>query len=44
MFFAVSTSVSPLTTLELATATPRMSALSRFSAISKDVRVRVDGS
>ena len=44
MLRAVSTSVSPLTTLELAIATPRVSALSRFSAISNDVRVRVDGS
>ena len=44
MFRAVSTSVSPLTTLELAMATPSVSALSRFSAISNDVRVRVDGS
>ena len=44
MLRAVSTSVSPLTTLELAMATPRVSALSRFSAISNDVRVRVEGS
>ncbi len=44
MLRAVSTSVSPLTTLELAIATPSVSALSRFSAISNEVRVRVDGS
>ena len=44
MLRAVSTSVSPLTTLELAMATPSVSALSRFSAISNEVRVRVDGS
>ena len=41
---AVSTSVSPFTTLELATATFSVSALSRFSATSNDVRVRVLGS
>ena len=41
---AVSTSVSPLVTLEVATAMLRVSALSRFSAISNDVRVRVLGS
>src|SRR4029079_11917271 len=41
---AVSTSVSPLTTLEVAMATLRVSALSRFSATSNDVRVRVLGS
>ena len=41
---AVSTSVSPLTTLEVAMATFRVSALSRFSAISNEVRVRVLGS
>ena len=44
MLRAVSMSVSPLTTLELAIATPSVSALSRFSAISNEVRVRVDGS
>ena len=41
---AVSTSVSPLTTLEVPMATFNVSALSRFSAISNDVRVRVLGS
>src|SRR5690349_13515426 len=41
---AVSTSVSPLMTLELAMATLRVSALRRFSATSNDVRVRVLGS
>jgi hypothetical protein len=41
---AVSTSVSPLVTLEVATAMLSVSALSRFSAISNDVRVRVLGS
>ena len=40
----MSTSVSPLVTLEVATAMLRVSALSRFSAISNDVRVRVLGS
>ena len=44
MFIAVSTSVSPLTTLEEAMAMLSVSALSRFSAISNDVRVRVLGS
>ena len=44
MFSAVSTSVSPLTTLEVPIATLRVSALRRFSAISNDVRVRVLGS
>jgi len=43
-FIAVSTSVSPLTTLDDAIATFRVSALNRFSAISNDVRVRVLGS
>ena len=38
---AVSASVSPLTTLEDATAMLSVSALSRFSAISNEVRVRV---
>ncbi len=41
---AVSASVSPLTTLEVAIATLSVSALSRFSAISNEVRVRVLGS
>ncbi len=41
---AVSTSVSPFTTLEVAIATFSVSALSRFSATSNDVRVRVLGS
>ena len=41
---AVSTSVSPLTTLDVATAMFSVSALSRFSAISNEVRVRVLGS
>ena len=44
MLRAVSTSVSPFTTLEVATAMLRVSALSRFSATSNDVRVRVLGS
>jgi len=44
MFKAVSASVSPLSTLDTATAMFNVSALSRFSAISKDVRVRVLGS
>ena len=44
MFSAVSTSVSPLSTLDAATAMFSVSALSRFSAISNDVRVRVLGS
>src|SRR5687768_477308 len=43
-FIAVSTSVSPLTTLDVPMATLSVSALSRFSAISNDVRVRVLGS
>ena len=43
-FIAVSTSVSPLTTLEVPMATLSVSALSRFSAISNEVRVRVLGS
>src|SRR5690606_227475 len=41
---AVSISVSPLTTLDVAIATLSVSALSRFSATSNDVRVRVLGS
>ena len=40
-FIAVSTSVSPFTTLDEAIATLRVSALRRFSAISNEVRVRV---
>ena len=44
MFSAVSTSVSPLSTLEAATAMFKVSALRRFSAISNEVRVRVLGS
>ena len=44
MFIAVSASVSPLSTLEVAIAMLSVSALSRFSAISNDVRVRVLGS
>ena len=44
MFMAVSASVSPLMTLDVATAMFSVSALSRFSAISNDVRVRVLGS
>jgi hypothetical protein len=40
-FLAVSASVSPLSTLEKVTAMFSVSALSRFSAISKEVRVRV---
>ena len=43
-FIAVSTSVSPLTTLDDAMATLSVSALKRFSAISNEVRVRVLGS
>src|SRR5687767_9796329 len=43
-FIAVSTSVSPLTTLDEAIATLSVSALRRFSAISNEVRVRVLGS
>ena len=41
---AVSASVSPLTTLDEAIAMLSVSALSRFSAISNEVRVRVLGS
>ena len=41
MFRAVSASVSPFSTLDDATAMFSVSALSRFSAISKDVRVLV---
>ena len=44
MFIAVSASVSPLSTLDVATAMFSVSALSRFSAISNEVRVRVLGS
>ena len=44
MFIAVSASVSPLSTLEVETAMFSVSALSRFSAISNEVRVRVLGS
>ena len=44
MFIAVSASVSPLSTLDAATAMFSVSALSRFSAISNEVRVRVLGS
>ena len=44
MFIAVSASVSPFSTLDAATAMFSVSALSRFSAISNDVRVRVLGS
>ena len=40
----MSSSVSPLVTLEVAVAMLSVSALSRFSAISNDVRVRVLGS
>src|SRR4029453_14683953 len=43
-FNAVSTSVSPLTTLEVAMATLSVSELRRFSATSNEVRVRVLGS
>ncbi len=43
-FSAVSMSVSPFTTLEVAMAMLSVSALRRFSATSNDVRVRVDGS
>src|SRR3954462_10182953 len=43
-FFAVSTSVSPLLTEEPAAATLTVSAESRFSANSNEIRVRVDGS
>jgi hypothetical protein len=41
---AVSTSVSPLDTLDPATATLTVSALRRFSANSNEMRVRVDAS
>ena len=41
---AVSSSVSPFVTLDVAVAMLSVSALSRFSAISNDVRVRVLGS
>ena len=44
MFSAVSASVSPFCTLDVATAMLSVSALSRFSAISNEVRVRVLGS
>ena len=44
MFIAVSASVSPLSTLDAATAMFSVSALRRFSAISNEVRVRVLGS
>ena len=44
MFIAVSTRVSPFITLDVATAMLSVSALSRFSAISNEVRVRVLGS
>ena len=43
-FRAVSSSVSPLVTLEVETLTLTASADRRLAAISKDVRVRVDGS
>src|SRR6185369_11286341 len=43
-FRAVSSRVSPLVTLEVETLTLTASAESRFAAISKDVRVRVDDS
>ena len=41
---AVSTSVSPFDTLEPADATLTVSALSRFSANSNEIRVRVEAS
>ena len=44
MLRTVSTRVSPLVTLEVAAAMLSVSALSRFSAISNDVRVLVLGS
>src|SRR5918993_1737955 len=44
MLRTVSSSDSPLVTLEVAVAMLRVSALSRFSAISNEVRVRVLGS
>ena len=44
MFRAVSASVSPLTTLDVEVVMLSVSALNLFSAISKDVRVRVLGS
>jgi len=43
-FFAVSTSVSPLETDEPLAATLTVSADSRFSANSNEIRVRVDAS
>ena len=43
-FFAVSSSVSPLVTLEAAVAIDRLSADSTRSAISNEERVRVDAS
>ena len=43
-FFAVSSSVSPFCTLEVAVAMERLSAESTFSATSKDDRVRVEAS
>ena len=43
-FLAVSSSVSPFCTLEAAVAMDRLSAERTFSAISKEARVRVDGS
>jgi hypothetical protein len=43
-FRAVSNKVSPLLTLEVETLTFTASADKRFAAISKDVRVRVEGS
>ncbi len=43
-FFAVSMKVSPLTTLLVDAAMLIVSALRRFAAISKEVRVRVLGS
>ena len=43
-FRAVSSSVSPLVTLDVDTLTLTASAESRFAAISKEVRVRVEGS
>ena len=43
-FWAVSSRVSPLLTLEVAVAMERLSAESTFSAISKEERVRVEAS
>ncbi len=43
-FLAVSSSVSPFCTLEVAVAMERLSAESTFSAISNDERVRVEAS